>query len=60
MEGAGSPSTGEELELSVLEGQPDEQKPLNGTVQVIPLSVEEPRAAQVRPAGLPGRCRSAL
>ncbi|XP_019695263.1 TPA-induced transmembrane protein isoform X2 [Felis catus] len=46
MEGAGSPSTGEELELSVLEGQPDEQKPLNGTVQVIPLSVEEPRAAQ--------------
>ncbi|GAB5576425.1 TPA-induced transmembrane protein isoform X1 [Prionailurus iriomotensis] len=46
MEGAGSPSTGEELELSVLGGQPDEQKPLNGTVQVIPLSVEEPRAAQ--------------
>ncbi|XP_077627953.1 TPA-induced transmembrane protein [Crocuta crocuta] len=46
MEGAGSPSTGEELELSVLGGQPDEQKPLNGTVQVIPLSVEEPGAAQ--------------
>ncbi|XP_042812467.1 TPA-induced transmembrane protein isoform X1 [Panthera tigris] len=46
MEGAGSPSTGEELELSVLGGQPDEQKPLNGTVQVIPLSAEESRAAQ--------------
>lgn len=55
MEGAGSPSTGEELELSVLGGQPDEQKPLNGTVQVIPLSVEEPGAAQVRPAGSGGR-----
>ena len=60
MEGAGSPSTGEELELSVLGGQPDEQKPLNGTVHVIPLSAEESRAAQVRPAGLPGRRRSAL
>ncbi|XP_019303876.2 TPA-induced transmembrane protein isoform X2 [Panthera pardus] len=46
MEGAGSPSTGEELELSVLGGQPDEQKPLNGTVHVIPLSAEESRAAQ--------------
>uniref|UniRef100_A0A673SKM9 TPA induced trans-membrane protein n=1 Tax=Suricata suricatta TaxID=37032 RepID=A0A673SKM9_SURSU len=46
MEGAGSPLTREELELSVLGAQPDEQKPLYGTIQVIPLSVEEPREAQ--------------
>ncbi|XP_004391748.1 PREDICTED: TPA-induced transmembrane protein [Odobenus rosmarus divergens] len=47
MEGARSPSPGEDLELLALGGQPDEQKPLNGTVQVIPLSVEEPCPAQV-------------
>ncbi|XP_069328697.1 TPA-induced transmembrane protein [Eulemur rufifrons] len=33
MEGARPPPPGEELELSVLEGQPDEQTPLNGAVQ---------------------------
>ncbi|XP_057162688.1 TPA-induced transmembrane protein isoform X2 [Ursus arctos] len=46
MEEARSPSPGEDLELLALGGQPDEQKPLNGTVQVIPLSVEEPCPAQ--------------
>ncbi|XP_044107316.1 TPA-induced transmembrane protein [Neovison vison] len=47
MEGARSPSPREDLELLALgRGQPDEQKPLNGTVQVIPLSVEEPCPAQ--------------
>ncbi|VCW60576.1 unnamed protein product, partial [Gulo gulo] len=48
MEGARSPSPGEDLELLALGGQPDEQKPLNGTVQVIPLSVEEPCPAQAK------------
>ncbi|XP_012642912.1 TPA-induced transmembrane protein [Microcebus murinus] len=38
MEGAESPPPGEELELSVLEGQPDEQTPLNGDVQAIPVA----------------------
>lgn len=58
MEGARSPSPREDLELLALgRGQPDEQKPLNGTVQVIPLSVEEPCPAQVRPAWpRGGRC----
>lgn len=60
MEEARSPSPGEDLELLALGGQPDEQKPLNGTVQVIPLSVEEPCPAQVRPAWRCGRCPSAL
>ncbi|XP_058411758.1 TPA-induced transmembrane protein [Diceros bicornis minor] len=46
MEGARPPSPGDELELSVLEGLPDEQTPLNGAVQVIPSSAEEPYPAQ--------------
>ncbi|XP_002917376.4 TPA-induced transmembrane protein [Ailuropoda melanoleuca] len=41
MEEGRSPSPGEDLELLTLGGQPEEQKPFNGTVQVIPLSVEE-------------------
>lgn len=47
MEGARPPSPGDELELSVLEGQPDEQTPLNGAVGTI-TSPEEPYPAQVR------------
>ncbi|KAK2488908.1 LOW QUALITY PROTEIN: hypothetical protein MC885_007854 [Smutsia gigantea] len=46
MAGARSPSPTEELELSVLKGQPDEQTPLNGAVQLIPASAEEPCPAQ--------------
>lgn len=61
MEEGRSPSPGEDLELLTLGGQPEEQKPFNGTVQVIPLSVEEePLPAQVRPAWRCGRCPSAL
>uniref|UniRef100_A0A8C4LT10 Chromosome 3 open reading frame 52 n=1 Tax=Equus asinus TaxID=9793 RepID=A0A8C4LT10_EQUAS len=45
MEGARPPSPGDELELSVLEGQPDEQTPLNGAVGKI-TSPEEPYPAQ--------------
>lgn len=48
MEGARPPSPEDELELSVLEGQPDEQTPLNGAAQVIPFSAEDPCPAQVR------------
>ncbi|XP_076974532.1 TPA-induced transmembrane protein isoform X2 [Tamandua tetradactyla] len=47
MEGAKCPLHRDQLELSVLEGQPDEQAPLNGAVQVIPSSAEEPRQDQV-------------
>uniref|UniRef100_A0A671DJ75 Chromosome 3 open reading frame 52 n=1 Tax=Rhinolophus ferrumequinum TaxID=59479 RepID=A0A671DJ75_RHIFE len=46
MEGARPPSPEDELELSVLEGQPDEQTPLNGAAQVIPFSAEDPCPAQ--------------
>uniref|UniRef100_G3T2W6 Chromosome 3 open reading frame 52 n=1 Tax=Loxodonta africana TaxID=9785 RepID=G3T2W6_LOXAF len=46
MEGATSPSSGGQLELSVLEEQPDEQAPLNGDIQVIPASAEELSGAQ--------------
>ncbi|XP_007945632.2 TPA-induced transmembrane protein [Orycteropus afer afer] len=46
MEGAKSPSPGDQLELSVLEEQPDEQTPLNGVIQIIPSSAEEPSLAQ--------------
>lgn len=46
MEGARPPSPGDQLELSVLEGQPDEQTPLNGAAQVVPFSAQEPRPAQ--------------
>ncbi|XP_036205117.1 TPA-induced transmembrane protein isoform X1 [Myotis myotis] len=51
MEGARRPSPGDQLELSVLEGQPDEQTPLNGATHVVPFSAEQPRPAQEpRPA----------
>ncbi|XP_049708840.1 TPA-induced transmembrane protein [Elephas maximus indicus] len=46
MEGATSPSSGGQLELSVLEEQPDEQAPLNGDIQVIPASAKELSGAQ--------------
>ncbi|XP_004483461.2 TPA-induced transmembrane protein [Dasypus novemcinctus] len=46
MEEARCPSPGDELELSVLEEQPDEQTPLNGALQVLPTSPEEPRPDQ--------------
>ncbi|XP_029069545.1 TPA-induced transmembrane protein [Monodon monoceros] len=46
MEGAGPPSPGDELELSVIQGQPDEQTPLSGAVQgIFPLE-EEPCPVQ--------------
>ncbi|XP_029411105.1 TPA-induced transmembrane protein homolog [Nannospalax galili] len=45
MEGAGPPSTREELELSLLDPQPNEQTPLSG-LQIQPCSVEDPRPAQ--------------
>lgn len=46
MEEARPPSPGDQLELSVLEGQQDEQTPLNGAARVVPFSAEEPRPAQ--------------
>ncbi|XP_019570753.2 TPA-induced transmembrane protein [Rhinolophus sinicus] len=46
MEGARPPSPEDELELAVLEGQPEEQAPLNGAAQVIPFSAEDPGPAQ--------------
>ncbi|XP_036099341.1 TPA-induced transmembrane protein [Molossus molossus] len=49
MAGDRPPSPGDQLELSVLEGQVDEQTPLHGAVQVTPSSAEEPRPAQVTP-----------
>ncbi|KAM7133016.1 TPA-induced transmembrane protein [Molossus nigricans] len=49
MAGDRPPSPGDQLELSVLEGQVDEQTPLHGALQVTPSSAEEPRPAQVTP-----------
>ncbi|XP_061049054.1 TPA-induced transmembrane protein [Eubalaena glacialis] len=46
MEGARPPSPGGELELSVIQGQPDEQAPLNGAVQGIFALEEEPCPVQ--------------
>jgi hypothetical protein len=67
MDGATSPAPGDELELSVLEGQPDEQTPLsevlqvlpspdeqtplNGALQVLPSSAQNPCTAEVRSPG---------
>lgn len=48
MEEARPPSPGDDLELSVLQGQPEEQTPLNGTVQSILSLTEEPCSVQVR------------
>ncbi|XP_040606694.1 TPA-induced transmembrane protein isoform X2 [Mesocricetus auratus] len=45
MEGARAPSPQEELELSILEGQREEETPLN-TVHIQPCSAENPRPAQ--------------
>ncbi|XP_019485251.1 PREDICTED: TPA-induced transmembrane protein [Hipposideros armiger] len=46
MEGGRPPSPGDELELSALKQQPDEQTPLNGAAQVIPFSAEDPGPSQ--------------
>ncbi|KAM6223976.1 TPA-induced transmembrane protein [Rhynchocyon petersi] len=46
MERNPSPAAGDQLELSVLEEQPDEQTPLNGAAQSVPPAAEEPRGAQ--------------
>nr|CAI9703693.1 unnamed protein product [Rangifer tarandus platyrhynchus] len=46
MEGASPPSPGDELELSVIQGHPDEQTPLNGAVQGILSLAEEPCPVQ--------------
>lgn len=48
MEAAASPSSADELELSALEAQPDEQTPLNGAVRVVPASGEQARPAQAK------------
>lgn len=48
MEGARSASPREELELSVLEGHPEEQIPLNGGLQIQHGSSEDPSPGQVR------------
>ncbi|XP_037691257.1 TPA-induced transmembrane protein [Choloepus didactylus] len=60
MEGAKCPLAREELELAVLEGQPDEQTLLNGAVQVIPSSAEELRRAQVSPRSSWSSCNKNL
>lgn len=59
MEGDRPPSHGDQLELSVLEGQVDEQTPLRRAVQVTPSSAEEPRPAQVRSPWRWRRCPGA-
>uniref|UniRef100_A0AC11B204 Chromosome 3 open reading frame 52 n=1 Tax=Ovis aries TaxID=9940 RepID=A0AC11B204_SHEEP len=46
MEGASPPSPRDELELSVIQGQSDEQTPLNGAVQGILSLAEGPCPAQ--------------
>uniref|UniRef100_A0A8C3X3N2 Chromosome 3 open reading frame 52 n=1 Tax=Catagonus wagneri TaxID=51154 RepID=A0A8C3X3N2_9CETA len=46
MEEARPPSPGDDLELSVFQGQPEEQTPLNGAVQSILSLTEEPCPAQ--------------
>lgn len=48
MEGADPSSPGEELELSVLHEPLEEQRPLNGALQVLPASADDPSPAQVR------------
>lgn len=55
MEGTRSPSPGNELELSELERQPDEQTPLNGAAQVISFSAE-PGPAQANPNSPQSSC----
>ncbi|XP_006155201.1 TPA-induced transmembrane protein isoform X2 [Tupaia chinensis] len=60
MEGAPLASPGEELELSPLQGPPDEQVPLNGAVQVITSSAEEPVSAQANKEGPWSACNKNL
>ncbi|XP_047421555.1 TPA-induced transmembrane protein [Sciurus carolinensis] len=48
MEGADPSSPGEELELSVLQEPPEEQRPLNGALQVLPASADDPSPAQAK------------
>lgn len=59
MEGTRSPSPGNELELSELERQPDEQTPLNGAAQVITFSAE-PGPAQANPKSPQSSCNRKL
>ncbi|XP_036075266.1 TPA-induced transmembrane protein isoform X2 [Rousettus aegyptiacus] len=59
MEGTRSPSPGNELELSELERQPDEQTPLNGAAQVISFSAE-PGPAQANPNSPQSSCNRKL
>ncbi|XP_039712761.1 TPA-induced transmembrane protein isoform X2 [Pteropus medius] len=59
MEGARSPSPGNELELSELERHPDEETPLNGAAQVIPFSAE-PGPAQANPKSPQSSCNRKL
>ncbi|XP_006895419.1 PREDICTED: TPA-induced transmembrane protein [Elephantulus edwardii] len=47
MEGDLSASPGEQLELTPLQEQPDEQTPLNGEVRITPSSAEERSRAQI-------------
>ncbi|KAM4887411.1 TPA-induced transmembrane protein [Thomomys bottae] len=46
MEEAIAPAPSDELELSVLAEQPGEQTPLNGAVQVLPSSAQDPGLSQ--------------
>uniref|UniRef100_A0A8D2B0A8 Chromosome 3 open reading frame 52 n=1 Tax=Sciurus vulgaris TaxID=55149 RepID=A0A8D2B0A8_SCIVU len=48
MEGADPSSPGEELELSVLHEPLEEQRPLNGALQVLPASADDPSPAQAK------------
>ncbi|XP_012507691.1 PREDICTED: TPA-induced transmembrane protein [Propithecus coquereli] len=59
MEGAESPPPGEELELSVLEAQPDEQTLLNGAVQAI-LGADGPCPAQANRESTSSSCNKNL
>ncbi|XP_073929208.1 TPA-induced transmembrane protein [Castor canadensis] len=59
MDGATSPAPGDELELSVLEGQPDEQTPLSEVLQVLPSPDEQTPlngALQVLPSSAQNPC----
>lgn len=47
MEGSRTPSSREELELSIVEGQQEELTPLN-SLQIQPCSTQDPSPAQVR------------
>ncbi|XP_069886364.1 TPA-induced transmembrane protein [Dipodomys merriami] len=65
MEEAASPASTEEIELTVLEEQPGEQTPLNGALQLLPASAQDPcldQATKKSPwsacnRNLVGRCK---